>query len=310
MIIIRHRMRYAACVGLAIIVVLLFLLTSAGTATYQLERYFPLLLVINALVAFGLFIAVISLISRLVKRYRQRQFGSRMLASLVCTISIVTLVPSVLIYSISKHLISQAFNAGIDSRVELALDAGVSLSQDTLTRLQNDQIVTTRTIVDRLANVPASQIVDELRNMIDLTSHSDMLLVDSLGSVVASIASDSRSVDLVVSREDIHTAKLQGFSVTLEGDPLDSDPTINRLKIKTLLPVNHRTSNTELFLQLRQDIPDSVADNISSAVKGLRDYQQIIVTGEGLRTIYGWSLVVTLTLAMLCAIFGSGFADA
>ena len=95
MIIIRHRMRYAACVGLAIIVVLLFLLTSAGTATYQLERYFPLLLVINALVAFGLFIAVISLISRLVKRYRQKQFGSRMLASLVCTISIVTLVPSV-----------------------------------------------------------------------------------------------------------------------------------------------------------------------------------------------------------------------
>lgn len=305
MIIIRHRMRYAACVGLAIIVVLLFLLTSAGTATYQLERYFPLLLVINALVAFGLFIAVISLISRLVKRYRQRQFGSRMLASLVCTISIVTLVPSVLIYSISKHLISQAFNAGIDSRVELALDAGVSLSQDTLTRLQNDQIVTTRTIVDRLANVPASQIVDELRNMIDLTSHSDMLLVDSLGSVVASIASDSRSADLVVSREDIHTAKLQGFSVTLEGDPLDSDPTINRLKIKTLLPVNHRSSNTELFLQLRQDIPDSVADNISSAVKGLRDYQQIIVTGEGLRTIYDWSLVVTLTLAMLCAILAA-----
>ena len=58
MIIIRHRMRYAACVGLAIIVVLLFLLTSAGTATYQLERYFPLLLVINALVAYGVLKAV------------------------------------------------------------------------------------------------------------------------------------------------------------------------------------------------------------------------------------------------------------
>ena len=65
-----YRLRYGASIGLAIVVVLLFLLTSAGSTSHKLEPYFPLLLVINALVVFGLLVAVISLISRLIKRFR------------------------------------------------------------------------------------------------------------------------------------------------------------------------------------------------------------------------------------------------
>ena len=140
----RYRLRYGASIGLAIIVVLLFLLTSAGTTSRELEPYFPLLLIINALVVLGLLIAVISLISKLIKRYRQKQFGSRMLATLVCTISFVALLPSLLIYTISTHLISQAFDSGVDSRVEKALDSGVALAQNSLLRIQNDQLVTDR----------------------------------------------------------------------------------------------------------------------------------------------------------------------
>ena len=83
----KYRLRYSASIGLAVVVILLFLLTSAGSVSQKLEPYFPLLLIINALVALGLLITVISLISKLVKRFRQHQFGSRMLASLVCTIS-------------------------------------------------------------------------------------------------------------------------------------------------------------------------------------------------------------------------------
>lgn len=304
--IIRHRVRYAASVGLAIIVVLLFLLTSSGTASsYQLEPYFPLLLGINAFVALCLLIAVISLMSRLVKRYRQKQFGSRMLASLVCTMSVVTLVPSVLIYSISTHLISQAFDSGVDSRVETALDSGVTLSQDTLTRLQNDQIVTTRMIVDRLSGTRYLQIPSELQRMIDLTSASDMVLFDGSGNVIANVSSEARSVDLAISPSDLQIARQQGFLVSLEGDPLEAESNGNQLKIRTILPLNNHSSPTELFLQLRQDIPSAVADNISAVVKGLRDYQQIIVTRSGLRTIYHWSLIVTLILAVLCAVLAA-----
>ena len=54
----KYRLRYGASIGLAIVVVLLFLLTSAGSTSHKLEPYFPLLLVINALVVFGLLVAV------------------------------------------------------------------------------------------------------------------------------------------------------------------------------------------------------------------------------------------------------------
>ena len=69
----KYRLRYSASIGLAVVVILLFLLTSAGTTSQWLEPYFPILLIINALVALGLLITVISLISKLFKRLRQHQ---------------------------------------------------------------------------------------------------------------------------------------------------------------------------------------------------------------------------------------------
>ena len=180
----KYRLRSGASIGLAIVVVLLFLLTSAGSTSHKLEPYFPLLFVINALVVFGLLVAVISLISRLIKRFRQKQFGSRMLASLVCTISLVALLPSLLIYTISTHLISQAFDSGVDSRVETALDSGVALAQNSLLRIQNDQLVTTRTIADRLSTISFEEMSDELMRMSDLTNSAILFLIDGNGQII------------------------------------------------------------------------------------------------------------------------------
>ena len=71
----RNSMRYGGSVGLAIVVILLFLLTSAGTNSSDLAPYYPLLLLANALVVVILLIIVVSFISRLYKRWRQRQLG-------------------------------------------------------------------------------------------------------------------------------------------------------------------------------------------------------------------------------------------
>lgn len=299
----RYRLRYGASIGLAIIVVLLFLLTSAGTTSRELEPYFPLLLIINALVVLGLLIAVISLISKLIKRYRQKQFGSRMLATLVCTISFVALLPSLLIYTISTHLISQAFDSGVDSRVGKALDSGVALAQNSLLRIQNDQLVTTRTIADRLSTISFTEMSDELMRMSDLTNSAILFLIDGNGQIITQ-TSALASVDLVIPTRELQTVKQQGYFSDLEEETVSgqNQPT---LRIRTIVPINNHTSSDELFLQVSLEIPQSVAQNINAVTSGLLDYQQIIFTRSGLQTIYHWSLVLSLLLAALCAVLAA-----
>ena len=299
----RYRLRYGASIGLAIIVVLLFLLTSAGTTSQKLEPYFPLLLIINALVVLGLLIAVISLISRLIKRYRQKQFGSRMLATLVCTISFVALLPSLLIYTISTHLISQAFDSGVDSRVEKALDSGVALAQNSLLRIQNDQLVTTRTIADRLSTISFTEMSDELMRMSDLTNSAVLFLIDGNGQIITQTSALS-TVDLVISTRELQTVKQQGYFSDLEEEAVSGQSQPN-LRIRTIVPINNHSSSDELFLQVSLEIPQSVAQNINAVTSGLLDYQQIIFTRSGLQTIYHWSLVLSLLLAVLCAVLAA-----
>ena len=298
----KYRLRYGASIGLAIIVVLLFLLTSAGTTSRELEPYFPLLLIINALVALGLLIAVISLISKLIKRFRQHQFGSRMLATLVCVISFVALLPSLLIYTISTHLISQAFDSGVDSRVETALDSGVTLAQNSLLRIQNDQLVTTRTIADRLSTISFGEMSNELMRMSDLTNSAILSLIDENGHIITQ-TSPLGSIDLTISTRDIQTVRQQGYFSDLEDDSADRES--DSLRIRTIVPINNHSSSDELFLQVSIEIPESVAHNINAVTNGLRDYQQIIFSRSGLQTIYHWSLILTLILAVLCAVLAA-----
>ena len=282
----------------------MFLLTSAGSTSHKLEPYFPLLLVINALVVFGLLVAVISLISRLIKRFRQKQFGSRMLASLVCTISLVALLPSLLIYTISTHLISQAFDSGVDSRVETALDSGVALAQNSLLRIQNDQLVTTRTIADRLSTISFEEMSDELMRMSDLTNSAILFLIDGNGQIITQ-TSPLGSINLAISIRDLQTVRQQGYLSNLEEDADSTDFQRNLLRIRTIVPINNHSSSDELFLQVSIEIPESVAHNINAVTNGLRDYQQIIFSRSGLQTIYHWSLILTLILAVLCAVLAA-----
>ena len=251
----KYRLRYGASIGLAVVVILLFLLTSAGSVSQKLEPYFPLLLIINALVALGLLITVISLISKLVKRFRQHQFGSRMLASLVCTISFVALLPSLLIYTISTHLISQAFDSGVDSRVETALDSGVALAQNSLLRIQNDQLVTTRTIADRLSSISFSEMSDELIRMSDLTNSATLFLIDEQGQILTQ-TSPLASVDLIVSTRDLQTVRQQGYFSDLEEETSESNEDGSILRVRTIVPINNHSSSDDLFCRSALKFPN------------------------------------------------------
>ena len=76
-------LRYLLVVGGAIVSILLFLLASASENSLFFDQHYSWLLGLNALMAVALLGLVSMLLRRLYKRYRRREFGSKLMARLV-----------------------------------------------------------------------------------------------------------------------------------------------------------------------------------------------------------------------------------
>ena len=145
---------------------------------------------------------------------------------------------------------------------------------------------------------------DELIRMSDLTNSAVLFLVDGNGQIITQ-SSPLSSINLVVSTRDIQTVRQQGYFSSLEEEASDSDNSHNALRIRTIVPINNHSSSEELFLQVSMEIPEGVARDINAVTNGLLDYQQIIFTRSGLQTIYHWSLILSLLLAVLCSVLAA-----
>ena len=59
------------------------------------------------------------------------------------------------------------------------------------------------------------------------------------------------------------------------------------------------------FLQLIQPVPPSIAANAEALQNGYREYQELSLARQGLQTIYGLTLTLTLLLSIFAAIASS-----
>ncbi len=66
---------------------------------------------------------------RLLQRWRQRKFGSRLLLKLATIFALVGVLPGALIYTVSYQFVSRSIESWFDVKVEGALTAGVNLAQ-------------------------------------------------------------------------------------------------------------------------------------------------------------------------------------
>ena len=138
--------------------------------------------------------------------------------------------------------------------------------------------------------------------MSDLTNSAILSLIDENGHIITQ-TSPLGSIDLTISTRDIQTVRQQGYFSDLEDDSADRES--DSLRIRTIVPINNHSSAEELFLQVSLEIPEVVAHNINAVTNGLLDYQQIIFNRSGLQTIYHWSLILSLLLAVLCAVLAA-----
>ena len=288
----------AAAVAIAL---MLFLLASASANTPRLERYYPLLIVINALIVLGMLGVVGWQLRQLWKEYRARVFGSRLQVRLVLMFGGLTLLPGIVVYAVSMQFVTRSIDSWFNVRVEAALSSGLTLGRTALEALQSDLVTRAESMALNLADRGELSYRASLSRLRDQYGVASALLITRSGQPVASVAAELS--DLRTQYPEMAQIRLvrAGKPHTLIETASDGGLTLRAMV--SVIPLD--MSEEAKVLQVTQAAPAALVKDAEAVQAVHRDYQQLQLARQGLTQIYA----ATLTLTVLLAISG-GFAMA
>ena len=281
--------------------VLIYLLALASANTPLLERYYPLLIVVNALIVLGMLGVVGWQLRLLWKEHRARVFGSRLKLRLVLMFGGLTLLPGILVYAVSMQFVTRSIDSWFNVRVEAALSSGLTLGRTALEALQTDLVSRAESMALNLADRGELSYRAALSRLRDQNGIASAVLLTRTGRPVASVAADLNALRQVFPEP----AQLRQVRV---GKPLAlietaADGGITLRVLVSVIPLE--LTEEPLVLQVAQAAPAALVRDAEAVQAVHRDYQQLQLARSGLTQIYA----ATLTLTVLLAVSG-GFAMA
>ena len=292
-------LRFIFSASLILVALLLIIAAAGGASSAVFERYFPALLVTNVFAAITLFAFVVAIILRLFKRWREHTFGSRMTGRLAITTTLIAVSPCLLIYLVSSQFIGRSIDSWFDVRVEHALGSGVTLSSEIISREQSKLKSVSQRLAVILSQTPTAErtvLLDRAREASDVSS---VILFDPKGTIIdGSFSRNGNKLLETPAPKLLENALKSGGICELEGDALETN---EELRIRAVVPVVGADKSIIGYLQLLQLVPAEIASNASDLVNGYRNYQELALSRNALRTIY----TVTLTLTMLLSVLGA-----
>ncbi len=281
--------------------VLLFLLASASANSSFFEQNYPILLWLNGIAAAVLLFVIIVLAVRLVRRYRQRVFGSRLMMRMFISFALMGLLPGLMLYFISVQFLSKSIDSWFNVRVDNALESGLSLGQSALDSLLADLTTKTRNAALDLSSLPNSNQLAGLNRIREQLNAQEVVLISNSGKVLGySAASMGQLLPDRPTPGVIRQVLLSKPYAQLEPDAKSGDVGLN-MRVVALIPGSGLSLNVEdRYLQVIQQVPKALAERADAVQSVYRDYQELSLSRTGLRKIYG----VTLTLSLLL----TGFA--
>ena len=296
-------------VGLTILVsmalVLLFLLTQATQQWEAYEQNYGLLFGLNMVFAAVLLAVIAWLGVRLLGRLRQGKFGSRLLVKLASIFALVGILPGILIYAVSYQFVTRSIEVWFDTKVEVALDAGLNLSRSTLESLSNELAVSVRNASQDVAAAPSSALPVVLATIRDKLDASEVTLWLNNSVAVASVTEERYQLQPErPSAAEWRQVRSQGISWRSEG----LDDNLGGAAIQPRMTVLVRMGGSGfqldgqgLVLQVVKKLPPALVANALAVLDANRQYQERALAREGLKRMY----IGTLTLSLFLAVFGA-----
>jgi nitrogen fixation/metabolism regulation signal transduction histidine kinase len=295
--------------------VLMFLLALATRNRAFYEQNFAWLVGINMAVALVLLGIILWLLVRLMLRFRQGKFGSRLLLKLAGIIGLVGVLPGLLIYAVSYQFVSRSIESWFDVQVESALGSGLSLGRTVLDTLSDDWSNKTRIAADSLARMSPASAPLALERLREQLSATDIVLWNASGQALASAGSSRFQISPVspglVQLRQVRAARvvarIEGLEEAAEigmGDG-NAQAADRQARIQVLALVYAPAlglSNEPRYLQVVAPLPSALVKDALAIQVANREYQQRALTRDGLRRMYIGTLTLSLFLAVLGAV--------
>ena len=306
---VRRHQSWWLVVGLTILVslalVLLFLLTQATQGWEVYEQNYGLLFGLNIGFA-GILLAIIAWLGvRLFSRLRQGKFGSRLLVKLAGIFALVGILPGMLIYAVSYQFVTRSIEVWFDTKVEVALDAGLNLSRSTLESLSNELAVNVRNASQDVAAASSSAMPVVLASIREKLDASEVTLWLNNNVAVASVTEERYQLQPErPSAAEWRQVRSQGISWRSEG--LDDNLGGSAIQPRMTVLVRMGGSGFQLegqgrVLQVVKKLPPVLVANALAVLDANRQYQERALAREGLKRMY----IGTLTLSLFLAVFGA-----
>lgn len=288
-------MRLLVILGGAVAAAGLFLLATASADTTLFARHYPLLLALNAVLAALLATLVGYQLVALARRYRSRVFGARLTLRLLLRFALLAVVPGLIVYAVSVHFLTRSIESWFDVKVDAALEGGINLGQQAIDQMTQELQNKGRAMTQELAERPNFQIVTRLERLREQAGIDEVTLVSANGSVLASASENVVRLlpDLPAPQALRQARNNRGYTT------VDSTPG-RPLTLRVILPLDRSVlADEQRFLQLRQKVPANFSKSAEAIEAAYRDYRELAISRDSLKSIY----LVTLTFSLLVALF-------
>jgi nitrogen fixation/metabolism regulation signal transduction histidine kinase len=290
-------MTYALVVSAALGGILLFLLAVASANSSLFAQHYPLLLILNGVIAVALVGLVGYQLWRLRRALRAKVFGSRLTLRLLVLFVAMAIVPGVLVYTVSLQFLAKSIESWFDVRVDNALESGLSLGRDALDAMLEELRGKARVMALELGDLPPAAQSFALNRLREQAGVDDAMLVGTGGSVIGGASGEVAK--LVPEAPPVAVVRQ-----VRAGRPYAAIEALGEkgLVLRVVVPVGGTAIADETrLLQLTHAVPPRIAEKAETVQSVYRDYKELSLLRAGLKRIY----ILTLTLTLLLALFSA-----
>lgn len=290
-----------AATGVSLVVVALFLLSRTAQNSDEFGRLHDVILLINVVGAFVLFVLFLGNVTKLIRDYRQSVPGARLKARIVAMFVGLAILPLLVVFYFSTQFINKGIDTWFNVDVEEGLENALELSRAALEIQKRQNLLATEQIAERLSQINDRQLIFELSRLRSESGASEMTLYGNNNTILATSSElSSASLPKPLSEEVVLTMQRDRPYVSLE--QLENE----RYEIRTAV-VFRQGGRTQAVRVVQAHFPvtERLGRMANSVETSYQEYQQLLFLREPLKASFTLTLSIVLLLSLLAAIYGA-----
>lgn len=264
------------------------------------DRYYSVLLILNALGLISLVILILLNLKRLIRQFKNKIVGSRMTVRMVMLFSILSVTPVLIVYYFSLDFLHRGIDSWFDLRVEQALDDSLELSRLALDVRMRELLNTTEKIAEELNETSDAELPFDVDQIRERSSAYELTLLTRKGVVIASSSSDTKSLVPDTPGKTILLQLLQGNSYIGLDVIKNTDLLIRVVANLPALDIDKEARIVQALFPISERM-NQLAESVQSA---FIEYKELSYLREQLKV----SFIIILTLVLLFSMFSAVWA--